>query len=530
MNLDDKHQRVPVPKWRALSNTPSNELVSSRNVQPDQELAIARADRMRALYARWQETPTIDHALELLDCASFIDDKSLFYGPAAQIINLHDVTKTSKFVAQRIIRPEPMDIAPSHDFTNKEHIHRAIAINRARLRDQARNGLLHAEQARLYAIIDETDAAERSFARALATASDNRHVLRSFARFMVHIEQPEAALNKLRKSSAIATDPWVQAAEVAISEHHNVGSKVAKSASKMLDSLKVRNVHVSELATALATLEWHSGHRKRFNKRFKESLSHPSENALAQATWLFREAPGELSEEMSGLLLPMFGRSAEALTYALLKKRKWEDAVQSFAKWQNEESFSGHIAIEGSFYAISFAQDYDAAISICRNGLLANSNSHSLLNNLCYAECRRGFLDDAVKTMERLKSIHGAWKNSSVYLATDGMLNFSLGNHDAGRSRYLEALKTAQAANDEPLCRRIKMHWIQEEALSGMVTRSQADRLVGAMQTELSKSGGSEEMTEYWRYMKEQIVSASAKSGELHSEQRAEPHAIEIHL
>ena len=530
MNLDDKHQRVPVPKWRALSNTPSSELVSSRNVQPDQELVITRADRMRVLYVRWQETPTIDHALELLDCASFIDDKGLFYGPAAQIINSRDATKTSKFVAQRVIRPEPTGLTSLHDFTNKEHIHRAIAINRVRLHDQARNGLLHAEQARLYAIIDETGAAERSFARALAATSDNRHVLRSFARFMVHIGQPEAALSKLRKSSAIATDPWVQAAEVAISEHHNVGSKVAKSASRMLDSLQVRNAHFSELATALATLEWHSGHRKKFRKRFRESLSHPSENALAQATWFFREAPRELSEEMSNLLIPMFSRSAEALTYDFLKKQKWDEAVQSFAKWQKEESFSRHIAIEGSFYAISFAQDYDAGISICRNGLLANSNSHSLLNNLCYAECRRGFLDDAAKTMRMLKSVHSAWKNSPVYLATDGMLNFSSGNHDAGRSRYLEALKTAQANNDELLSRRIKMHWIQEEALSGMVTRSQADRLVEALQADLSKSGGSEEMTEYWRYMKDQIVSASAKSGELHSEQRAEPHAIENHL
>ena len=521
MNLDDKHQRVPVPKWRALSNTPSTELVSSRNVQPGQELAMARTDRMHALYALWQETPTIDHALELLDCASFMDDKSPFYGSASQIINSRDVTKTSKFVAQRVIHPVPMGVAPLQDSMNKVHIRRVIANNRVRLRDQVRNGLLHAEQARLYAMIDETNAAESSFARALAAISDNRHILRSFARFMVHIGQPEAALSKLRKSSAIATDPWVQAAEIAISEHHHVGSKVAKSASKMLDTLQVRNVHVSELATALATLEWHSGNRKRFNKRFKESLSYPSENALAQATWFFREVPGEVPEEKSSLLVPMLSQSAEALTYDLLKKRKWDDAVQSFSSWQSEESFSEHIAIEGSFYAISFAQDYDSAISICQNGLLANSNSHSLLNNLCYAECRRGSLANAVKTMERLKSVYSGWKSSPVYLATDGMLSCSLGHHGPGRSRYVEALKSAQANNDEALSRRIKMHWIQEEALSGMVTRSQADRLVGAIQMELDKSGGSEEMTECWRYMKDQIVSAIAKSGGLHSEQQA---------
>jgi len=530
MNLDDKHQRIPVPKWRALSGTPSAELVSAGSVQPDRELALARADRMHALYARWQATPTIDNALELLDCSSFIDEKGLFYGPAAQIINSQEVTKTSKFVAQQVIRPDRVWLGPSYDVKNRKHIHRAIAENRKRLLEEARNGLLHAEQARLYAIIDQAEAAEYSFAKALSATPDNRHILRSFARFMVHVGQPEVALRKLRKSAAIASDPWVQAAEIALSEFHNVGSLVAKSASKMLDALQFRREHTSELATALATLEWHTGHRKRFNKRLKESLSHPSENALAQATWLIREAPSDLPDEMSEMLLPIFGRSAEARTYALLKQKHWGEAIDSFVKWQDEESFSQHIAIEGSFYAISFAKNYDAAISICRNGLIANSTSHSLLNNLCYAERRRGYVNDAVKTMVRLKSVYSAWKSSPVYLATDGMLNFALGNHDAGRAMYLEALDTARAQKDEALSRRVKMHWLQEEALSGAVTKSQAERLVSRIQTELEEGGKSEEMTEYWQYMKDQIQAMSAKSGELHSQQRAEPHFIESHL
>lgn len=532
MNLDDKHERVPVPKWRALSNTPSAELVSAESVQPDQELALARADRMHALHARWQEAPTIDNALELLDCSSFIDDKGLFYGPAAQIINSGEVTRTSKLVAQFVIRPERIGSSPSFDVRDREHVSRAIAKNRRRLRDQARNGLLHAEQARLYAIIDEAQAAENSFARALAVTPDNRHILRSFARFMVHVGQPEVALRKLRKSAAISSDSWVQAAEIAISEYHNVGSLVAKSASRMLDAVRIRREHASELATALATLERHSGHRKRFNKRLKESLSHPSENALAQATWLIREAPGDLSEDLSQLLLPMFDRSAEARTYALLKQRHWGKAVKSFARWQDEESFSEHIAIEGSFYAISFANDYDAAISLCRNGLIANSTSHGLLNNLCYAERRRGLLDGAVKTMTRLKSVCSSWKSSPVYLATDGMLNFALGNRDVGRAMYLDALVATKVNKDDSPSRRIKikMHWLQEEALSGAVTKLQAERLISLLQSELEESGNSGELSEYWKNIKDQIEAVSARSGELHSQQRAEPHFIESHL
>ena len=530
MNLDDKHQRVPIPKWRALSSTPSSELVSAGKMQPNAELAIARADRMHALYERWQETPSIDNALELLDCSSFIDDKGLFYGPAAQIINSDRVTQTSKFVAQQVIRPGRAALTRTFDFKNKEHIHRAISENRIRLRDQARNALLHAEQARLYAIVDEASAAERSFTSALALAPNNRHVLRSYARFMVHVGTPKPALERLRKSAAIASDPWIQAAEVSVANHSQTGSSVAKLATRHLDASQVRAEHMSELAAALATLERHSGHRKRFKKRFAESLNYPSENALAQASWFFREAADDLPEEFAGVLLPAVSSSAEARTYAFLKTRKWSEAVKSFAQWQSEESFSSHIAIQGSFYAISLAKDFESAISICRNGLIANSASHCLLNNLCYAERRGGFVDDAVKTMRLLKTIYPDWHTSPYYLATDGMLNFAKGSHDAGRDLYLAALKEAEKEDDGQLCQRVKMHWFHEEALSGAVTKEQAHRLFVAIEGELGDADKTSETFEYWQNMKNEIAASCEKSGEVHSAQRSVPHVIEQHF
>lgn len=530
MNLDDKQKRLPFPKWRALASTPSTELVSAGQVLPDQELALARADRMHALYERWQETPSIDNALELLDCSSFISDKGLFYGPAAQVINSREVTKTSKFVAQQVVRPDRNSLMPTYDFSSREHIYKAIGANRQRLHLETRNSLLHSEQARLYAIIDEADAAERSFGMALAISPNNRHILRSFSRFMVHVGGPELALQRLRRSDAITNDPWLQAAEIAISEHHGVGSQVARRATKNLDAMRVRPEHTSELATALATLERSVGNQKKFKKRFLQSLLQPSDNALAQATWLLRQAPEDVGEEMSDVMLPMVHSSKEARTYTLLRGRRWEEAVQSYADWQSEESFSSHIAIEGSFYAVSFAKNYEAAVSICRNGLIANNTSHGLLNNLCYAERRIGFVDDAVKTMEKLKSVHSAWKSSPVYLATDGMLYFALGDHDAGRMRYREALQIAGDKEQPNLRQRIKMHWLHEEAMSGTVTESQSKHLVSRLEANSEVGAGAKEDDDYWNGMKVEILRNSAKSGELHDQQKDTPHILEQHI
>ena len=530
MNLDDKQKRLPFPKWRALASTPSTELVSAGQILPDQDLALARSDRMHALYERWQETPTIDNALELLDCSSFISDKGLFYGPAAQIINSNDATKTSKFVAQQVVKPDRNSLLPTYDYSSKEHVYNAIGANRRRLQTETRNSLLHSEQARLYAIIDEADAAERSFSVALAISPDNRHILRSFSRFMVHVGGPELALQRLRRSNAMRSDPWLQAAEIAISEHHGVGSQVARAATKNLDASRVRPEHMSELATALATLEQSAGNRKKFKKRFIQSLLKPSDNALAQASWFFRQAPEDIGEEMADVMLPMVHSSKEARTHTLLRRRKWHEAIQSYADWQREESFSSHIAIEGSFYAVSFAKDYEAAISICRNGLIANSSSHGLLNNLCYAERRIGFIDDAVKTMKKLKSIHSLWKSSPVYLATDGMLHFALGDHDAGRLRYQEALRTADSEKQPLLRQRLKMHWLHEEALSGTVTEAQSKHLVSQLEAGSEIGAGLKEDDDYWNNMKVEILLNSAKSGEVHDQQKNAPHILEQHI
>lgn len=531
MNLDDKQKRLPFPKWRALASTPPSELVSAGQFLPDQELALVRADRMHALYERWQETPSIDNALELLDCSSFISDKNLFYGPAAQVIKSSEVTKTSKFVAHQVVRPDSNLLTPTYDFSSIENIYRAIGANRQRLHTETRNSLLHSEQARLYAVIDEVDAAEHSFNMALAISPNNRHILRSFSRFMVHVRCPELALQRLRRSDAIKNDPWLQAAEIAISEHHGVGSQVARVATKNLDALRVRPEHTSELATALATLERSVGNQKKFiKKRLKQSLLQPSDNALAQATWLEGQEPEYFDEELSNLLLPMVQNSKEARTYTSLRGRKWEEAVQSYADWQREESFSSHIAIEGSFYAVAFAKNYKTAVSICKSGLIANNTSHVLLNNLCYAQRRIGCIEDAVKTMKKLKSVHTPWKDSLFYLATDGMLYFALGDNDAGRRRYKEALQIADVKQEPILRQRIKMHWLNEEAMSGTVTEAKSKHLIAQLESGSKVGTGVKEDDDYWTNLKTEILLNSTKSGELHDRQKSTPHVLEQHI
>lgn len=527
MNLDDKKERLPFPKWRELARTPSTELVSAGRVCPDQALALLRVDRARAFYERWKATPSLDNAMELLDCACFVSNNDFFCDAALQVLNSDKVTNTSKFVAQQIIQPSLNSALPLRYIGSIENVRGAIGKNRLRLRNEARNSLLHAEQARLYAVVGEMKAAERSFRTALAISPNNRHILRSFARFMVHVDRPESALERLWQSSVIRTDPWVQAAEIAISEHVGSGSKFAKLATGRLEASELRPAHMSELASALATLELSVGNRKKFKRRIKESLLEPSDNALAQATWIFRKSPDYMHGDLANAAMQEIQASTEARTYAYLTDRNWKQAVQCFRDWQSEESFSSHIAIEGSFYAISFAKDYDAAAEICHNGLIANNLSTALLNNLCYAERRRGSIGEARKAMARLKSICGSWDSSPEYLSTDGMLNFTVSDYDMGRNRYRSALEIALRKADRRLCRKIRMHWFHEEALSNTVNELQGKRLIAKIEAEVTQNESDGEMVEYWQNLKEEIEASWLQSRKLLPGNTEAPHFLE---
>lgn len=506
MNLDDNKDRVPIPKWKALSQTPSSELVSSLSLKPSEEIALNRIDRARALYERWRATPSLDNAFELLDCSNFLEDVALLYGPASQILSSQEVTKTSRMIAGRVLHRASITPEPAGEPNDLESIRQTIRNNRRRLIDETRNSMLYAEQARLYTMIGENRCAERAFNTALGLSPDNRHILRSYCRFMDHLGGPNWALKRLHKSHGINEDPWLQAAEIALSEVAGKPSRTARAAASNIDSGRVKLGHASELASALATLERSVGNKKKFNKRFGQSLVKPSDNALAQAMWFVRKSSSEIElEDINSFWLQALRTSNEALTYSFLQGKQWDKATQSFLNWQQEESFSTHIAIQGSYHVISFANDYETAITMCKRGLEANWQSHILLNNCCVAQRRAGLLADADVSLRALKKTYPSWSADAVYLATDAMMLFALGKFEEGRRRYVDALEQTSASPEAGVRLRVKMHWIYEEALAARITKGEVEELVSRFEAVEAFGRLSEDSKEYWSRMKLQM-------------------------
>jgi hypothetical protein len=63
-----------------------------------------------------------------------------------------------------------------------------------------------------------------------------------------------------------------------------------------------------------------------------------------------------------------------------------------------------------------------------------------------------------------------------------------------------------------------------------MVTEAQSKYLVSKLESVSEIGAGAKENDDYWNYMKEEVLLNSAKSGELHDQQKNTPHILEQHI
>src|SRR5437870_228380 len=107
---------------------------------------------------------------------------------------------------------------------------------------------------------------------ALALAPENRFILRSAARLYLHIGEGRRAHRILLEADALLHDPWILSAEVAIAAVMGKSSKHIKRARKILEAERFKPIHLSELASAIGTVEARAGNRKRSRQFVERSL------------------------------------------------------------------------------------------------------------------------------------------------------------------------------------------------------------------------------------------------------------------
>lgn len=318
-------------------------------------------------------------------------------------------------------------------------LHKRIRALRVRTHAEPRNALAWTDLSRAYAVIGLGDQAARCMEIALSLAPANRFVLRAAARLFVHLDDADRAHQILRRAEPTKHDPWLTAAEISVATVADRSSRLIKSAQSVLRDKSLPPNQLTELASAVGTVELYSGKRSSARSFLRQSLDDPNDNALAQATWAARHLP-EFDVAHSLLSTP---RSFEARAWSYFMEKRWQEALDQCQEWLFDEPFSSRPAELGSFIASFALGDHQAARRLVEGALRANPHHWGLRNNLALALVNLGQAKEAQKELDRIPQHDLDSTMRVVTRATQGLIHFRTGAFEVGRKDYAWALENS---------------------------------------------------------------------------------------
>jgi tetratricopeptide (TPR) repeat protein len=431
--------RNVVPRWRNFDTTLlQGELQNSTNIpaSPQSENIELVLQRAR----EWERSRTIWHAADLLN-AAFVAGIAERYKEAASFICANNAAVPGVLLrlANLIVGQSSIHRISEHP-DSAEHIGEEIRFLRSRLQKEGPSPIVLTDLARLYISTGKKQAAIRSMLTACGLAPTNRFVLRAASRLFLHVKDSSTALRLLRASpSVVMNDPWLIAAEVAISSAAKAPSAFAKLGVSAAADEKHSLFARSELNSALGTLEMESGAVRKARKLFGTSLAQPTENALAQAQYAKKLIGMEVDAESFNI-----ARQYEANALNAYSNQMWERSVFFGRCWADDQPFSTRPAIFVSFVSSSLLENYETSIGILKKALQINPDSPQLINNLVFALASEGSVDEAERELRKvdtntLEEIHRV-----ALTATEGLILMRRGHVEAGRDNYNLAMELAK--------------------------------------------------------------------------------------
>lgn len=434
----DQDRKV-IPRWRTFVATLRHGELES--VAPPRSRQQVSEDPLASKLRDWSEHRTVGHASDLV-------------GAGLMLNRMSEVADAAKFLLQDDLHASPWakDLAKKALMTPEEdEVLIPMAIEEEKLREQVRilRGFLHigakdpitwVELSRAYAILGLEKQAARSMTVALHFAMNNRFVLRSASRLWVHLGDFERARDLLAKADRTRHDPWLLAAEIAIGSIEDKTPRFTKAARRMLTGGYFSPNHMSELASAMATLELSSGSLRKSKRLFMQSLEHPTENSIAQAAWAARRHTTiRFSDEY--LNRP---NTFEARSWSFYLQGQWKRVIEECKLWHYDQPFSSRPCHHGSYVSAVALEDFEASEWFAERGLMANPADFTLLNNLAFARINRGDMDRARETFLRIERLRLSEIDRAVLQATKGLFEFRFGNVERGRQLYSDTRSEVQ--------------------------------------------------------------------------------------
>ena len=448
-------KRRIIPRWRnyGLSQS-SGILVPTNSIVKETPVNYSNLTLSEQIKS-WKTYKTLGHASDLFSSAYVLGIEEEFKDVAFFLFE-HKSQISSKLLQQveRIIFPEKVVIENKNvpDFFSDEgqnKIKNEISRIRTYLKKEPKNPIGWIELGRNFLLLNNTDAAKKSVLAALQTNdTDNRYVLRSVARYFHHTKDHERAHEVIKKASNVRKDPWLLSSEIALASINDKQSRNLKDGFKLVDSDIFDPFHISELASALGTVEIISGNYKSARKLYNKALLKPNDNSIAQMLWQRKELPAfNLMERNINLPLAF-----EAKAFKAYYEGRFNQSYENAIRWFKDEPYSTRPIRLASYISATYQENYDKSIKLLKHGLEINPYDLQLINNVTYYLLLENRPDDALYYFKDIikKGLEEFNENSRISLiATAGLIYYRTKQPIEGAKFYEKAIKIAKARGDD---------------------------------------------------------------------------------
>jgi tetratricopeptide (TPR) repeat protein len=461
-------ERVVLPRWRSWRTSENQrELGSLGPGVGALEQVTTAEDARRELRDRINEFKlhqgSIHHAADVVSTAVVLglEDQNGVRDAADKLLDAP--SQSARTLARRLIfgtlRSSGNDQAPG--LYDEASLSQLIARQKCIVREQPRNVLAWTDLALAHTALGHDDAAERSIRIALAQANGNRFVLRAAARFYMHCDDYVNAHRILTgDKERLRGDPWLLAAEIAISDSSDKPQQYANYARSLLD--RGFSPHdLSELASALATIELKHGKIKQARKLLTTALVDPTDNTLAQVEWSAQQGV-----DVGGAQNLDLSCNFEAMARYHYRNEEFDEALKYGEQWLADQPFALDPALFTSYVAATFVEDQETAIRVCQVGLRANRNNSILLNNLAFSLASAGRVPEAREVIDRQATPASTYENA-IKSATRGLIAFRGGDASAGRALYRQAVDALVKDRNSVAAASATLFWVYEELRAG---------------------------------------------------------------
>ena len=451
--LDDPVRRM-VPRWRPWRETARLGLLTpSRSTRTPLAASVSEVDLAEA---EWVQNRTIGYAGDFMGIAVSNGCLNRAVEAAEFVMGLPRVPRALMALAEDILSGDEATLMPPPELPGLDESRSRITSIKAYLKRCPRDALTWMDLARQYFVLGQRKSARRPVEIALALAPNSRFVILTASRCFLALEEPDRAHAILRACERVKADPWILAAELAMTQVLSRTSDLIKTARRTVKAGQIPTFHLSELACALGSVEMEGGSRRTTRRLFEVGLTDPTENSVAQAEWVLRSNNGIQIEPGRHAV----ARQYEARAWSQLRDEHWQESVDAAKMWLRDEPFSGRPAKFGSWVAQVVTGDFETSAEFAKVGLDVDPADSLLLNNLAVCLANLGHVRKARKTFDRIRPAVAKAASEATYCATQGLLGYRQGTIEEGRACYAHAVRCARTQRERVWA---LLYWAREE-------------------------------------------------------------------